>query len=450
MHKTKQQPPVPRQEPRQTLCETMQTPDLKTRPSKVLEASRGPLSRSCRAALLWILPLRIRGCEMWLPRSSCSLQQCALGCLQNSTNMDWEWNVVQVPLEKSVEGQVTAWRCLFYGRPTRPEHVSSFVWRCLTQGRLPTALLEEDTAATHNAQLCGASTQKRQHDGSHAIADACNGQSVTELLRLVLVFWNLPMGTRREDLEEACSSAGPVRWAFIEHSDSAETKFKTENVLEKQKAFRIRPNSAVGEPAVVRGYVCFESPEDAQRTLNSPDELKLSALSRRTIPKLKQFLPVQLRGALEVNSFPHWAWLRFKHDHLADIRGLEGTCDRIMAAYEQQVRKIQRDQERKRCLVDEDGFTLVVPRTHKQQHVNNDDKRSRSGNANPLYAGAPQNSRGESVIENVSETKAAPVGFYRFQRDELKKRELAELRAQFERDRHRLHSLRATRQTFLS
>jgi hypothetical protein len=101
-------------------------------------------------------------------------------------------------------------------------------------------------------------------------------------------------------------------------------------------------------------------------------------------------------------------------------------------------------------LVDEDGFTLVVPRTHKQQHVNNDDKRSRSGNANPLYAGAPQNSRAESVIENVSETKAAPVGFYRFQRDELKKRELAELRAQFERDRHRLHSLRATRQTFLS
>jgi hypothetical protein len=275
--------------------------------------------------------------------------------------------------------------------------------------------------------------------------------AIEELSHLI-VWLNVPPQTRKEDLLEACSPAGAIRWTFVEHDQSARAADLLENALEKRAQFFLRPCAPIAGRPLARGYVYFEAAAGAERMLNAPNVLERAALTRRMHFKLKYGLPVQLRGALQANNFLDWLWLQFQFEHPAALEVLEDECNRIMAAHERQLRKTALDTQRKRQLVDEDGFTRVVPRVRRRLHPNHAYSLAAYGASAPSRdASKPQQTTWDSgKTRAASEPKNAPAGFYRFQREEEKRQKLAELRAQFERDKQRLQHVRAVRQPFLS
>ncbi|KAF6001055.1 hypothetical protein F1559_002108 [Cyanidiococcus yangmingshanensis] len=167
---------------------------------------------------------------------------------------------------------------------------------------------------------------------------------------------------------------------------------------------------------------------------------------------LKHALPTPLRGALQTNCFFDWFWLRFQYDHPVDLEVLEEECNQVMAAHERQLRRTAREAQRKRNFVDDEGFTLVMPRTRRRQHPNHAYTLANHGLARPQSEVTEATHTKPAALTSGKDrqTNGAHAGFYRFQREEEKRQKLAELQAKFERDKQRLRHLRAVRQPFLN
>eukprot|EP01122_Echinamoeba_exundans_P007955 TRINITY_DN2548_c0_g1_i1.p1 TRINITY_DN2548_c0_g1~~TRINITY_DN2548_c0_g1_i1.p1 ORF type:complete len:373 (+),score=69.16 TRINITY_DN2548_c0_g1_i1:2599-3717(+) len=128
-------------------------------------------------------------------------------------------------------------------------------------------------------------------------------------------------------------------------------------------------------------------------------------------------------------------WIsEYRSFYLQSATELQGAVDSFMKDYDKRKRQERKMAEELATVTDEDGWTVVVRRGKKKASQNVRGKDAVVGTANV--------SKEELLKRKEKETNKLIENFYRFQKQEEKRKRLDELRRQFEIDKRRIAKIK--------
>ncbi|KAK4538350.1 hypothetical protein CDCA_CDCA17G4375 [Cyanidium caldarium] len=327
-------------------------------------------------------------------------------------------------------GEYTVWRVPLAGRSNEPTSAWRYLYYRVYDGdELPGRVREAWAGAGRNGESApdaGATNKKRQRrdaptsvNGAEVTAPDWVQQAARE--RRVLLVVNVPGWLTAERLARAFAPVDATAAAFLDRTPedgeaSWSPGFSSIDTGRLQASTELTWDSAR-----VRGYVCMGSAAVARAAVRHPERLD-------ALPLIENEEESGLGAKTKRPSFVERALRAFLRSCPQETSALEREADAVVAAYEAQ--RQSQEAEQKAALVDDDGFTRVTRKRHR----------------NEASTAAP------SVVADGTahaEPRTHP-GFYKVDRQNARRQQLEALRTRFELDKRRMKQMRAARQPFLT